>query len=277
MSEERARAQAMKFRDIDSIMEVLDLAYTSGVRTFMCTTHDRVGEIVDIVREHPDRYGEFLFYPGMPYAHKYANSVTEVGMLETLRRFAPGGVVETVFKGARSALKKDADQMMRMLVDAEMKRFEGVRTPVIFIQNVVTDLLLGLHLFDMFRVFDDYIHDRYEAEAGFITMNMPMLLDALDSVGVDNPIVCCNYNKLGFRMSGGIEAYDHALATRRFRCIAMSVFASGAIPPAQAIEWICERREIVSIVFGASSGSNISRTVELIDKYSAGDGATSTI
>jgi hypothetical protein len=277
MSEERARAQAMKFRDIDSIMEVLDLAYASGVRTFMCTTHDRVGEIVDIVRDNPDRYREYLFYPGMPYAHKYANSVTEVGMFETLRRFAPGGVVETVFKGARSALKKDADQMMRMLVDAEMKRFEGVRTPVIFIQNVVTDLLLGLKLYDMFRVFADYIRDRYDAEAGFITMNMPMLLDALESVGVDNPIVCCNYNKIGFRMSGGIEAYDHALATRRFRCIAMSVFASGAIPPAQAIEWICERREIDSIVFGASSGSNIARTVELIDKFSATDGATSTI
>ena len=267
MSEERARAQLMKFRDVESIMAVLDHAYGAGVRTFMCTTHDRVGEIVDAVRANPDRYSEFLFYPGMPYAHKYANSVTEVGMLETVRRFAPGGVLETALKGARSALKKDADQLMRMLVDAEMKRFAGVRTPGVFIQNVVTDLLLGLKMFDMFRTFHDYIRERYDAEAGFITMNMPMLLDALDRVGVENPIICCNYNKIGFRMSGGVEAYDHALATRRVRCIAMSVFASGAIEPAEAIEWICERREIESIVFGSSSATNISRTVELIDRF----------
>jgi hypothetical protein len=267
MSEERARAQAMRFRDTDAIMKVLDCAYAAGARTFMCTTHDRVGEIADLVRAQPDRYPDFHFFPGMPYAHKYANSVTEVGMLETLKRFAPGGVFETVFKGARSALKKDADQMMRMLVDAEMKRFAGVSTPVIFIQNVVTDLLLGLKMYDMFRAFHDHVRSRYGAEAGYITMNMPMLVDALRSVGIDNPIVCCNYNKIGFRMSGGVEAYDRALATKRFRCIAMSVFASGAIPAEEAIRWICERPNIESIVFGASSSQNILQTIDLINRY----------
>ena len=45
MSEEKARAQAMRFQSLDAVMEVLDAAYDAGVRTFMCTTHDRVGEI----------------------------------------------------------------------------------------------------------------------------------------------------------------------------------------------------------------------------------------
>ncbi len=138
----------------------------------------------------------------MPYAHKYANMVTEHGIVETLRQFGTGGVVETVFKGARTALPKDADEMMRMLVDAEMKRFAGVKTPVVFLQNVVTDLMLGMNLFDMFKSFHDHIKSRYNAEAGFITMNMPALLDGLESVGIENPIICCNYNKIGFRMSG---------------------------------------------------------------------------
>ena len=56
-------------------------------------------------------------------------------------------------------------------------------------------------------------------------------LDALDRAGVVNPIVCANINKAGFRMSGGIEAYREALEQRPFRGVAMSVFASGAIPP----------------------------------------------
>ena len=43
MSEEKARAQAMRFKDTDAIMRVLDSAHDLGVRTFMCTTHDRVG------------------------------------------------------------------------------------------------------------------------------------------------------------------------------------------------------------------------------------------
>lgn len=41
MSEEKARAQQMRFQDTDAIMSVLDAAYDEGVHTFMCTTHDR--------------------------------------------------------------------------------------------------------------------------------------------------------------------------------------------------------------------------------------------
>jgi len=89
--------------------------------------HDRVGDIADIVRANPQRYGDFQFYPCMPYAHKYANSVAEVGIIDTIRRFAPGGLVETLFQGAISAATQDIYRLMRMLVDAEMKRFAGLR------------------------------------------------------------------------------------------------------------------------------------------------------
>jgi hypothetical protein len=266
MSEEKARAQAMRFKDTASIMRVLDSAYDLGIRTFMCTTHDRVGEIADLVRANPGRYAGFKFFPGMPYAHKYANSVGEVGMMETLKRFAPGGVIETLVRGAFSAATKDLPALMRLLVDAEMKRFAGVSTPVIFLQNVVTDLLLGMGLHDMFPEFDAYIRERYGAEPGYFTMNLPRLVDALAKVGIENPIVCSNINKIGFRMCGGVDAYREALASGRCRAVAMSVFASGAIPPAEAIEWVCGLKGVQSIVFGASSAGNIRQTRELIEK-----------
>ena len=97
-------------------------------------------------------------------------------------------------------------------------------------------------------------------------MNLPMLLDVLDSVGIENPIVCANINKIGFRMCGGIEALRRRrCATRRFRAIAMSVFASGAIPPREAIEWVAAQPNIESIVFGASSRKNIRDTKGLVD------------
>ena len=46
----------------------------------------------------------------------------------------------------------------------------------------------------------------------------------------------------------------------------MSVFASGAIPAQEAIEWVCEQPNIESIVFGASSAGNIRNTRELVDR-----------
>jgi hypothetical protein len=270
MSEEKARQQLVRFKDTSAIIEVLDQAHEMGIRTFMCTTHDRIGDICDHMRANPARYRDFVYFPCMPYAHKYANSVGQVGILETIKRFSTGGVVSTLYRGAVGTLTRDIYALMRLLVDAEMKRFEGLNTPVIFVQNVVTDLLLGMKLDEVFPQFDRYVKERYGAEAGFITMNLPRLLEVLDRVGVDNPIVCANINKIGFRMCGGVEAYREALRTRRCRAIAMSVLASGAIPPAEAIEWVCGLEGLQSIVFGASSRGNIRQTKELIERFSPG-------
>jgi hypothetical protein len=100
-------------------------------------------------------------------------------------------------------------------------------------------------------------------------MNVPALLDALDSVGLENPIVCANINKIEFRMSGGKALYEKTIAERRFRPIAMSVFASGAIPPEEALDYVCAQPRIESIVFGASSRGNILQTRDLIQKLDA--------
>lgn len=266
MSEEKARAQAMQFRDTASIMQVLDAAYDEGIRVFMCTTHDRVGEVADIVRANPGRYGQFEFYPGMPYAHKYANSVGEVGIVETIKRFTPGNMVETLITGAFSAMTRDMEKLTTLLIDAEMKRFSGVKTPVIFLQNVVTDLLLGLKMDEMLGVFARHVSEKYKAEPGFITMNLPKLVDALERIGLKNPIVCANVNKIGFRMSGGVDAYRDVIRSGRCRTIAMSVFASGAIPPEEAINWVCSLEGLESIVFGASSRRNIRQSKQLIER-----------
>jgi len=264
MSEEKARQQLMRFNDTAEIIKVLDQAFDMGIRTFMCTTHDRIGEICDHMRANKERYRNFIYFPCMPYAHKYANSVSQVGIMETIQRFSTGGMVSTVIRGAVGTITRDIYALMRLLVDAEMKRFEDLNTPVIFVQNVVTDLLLGLKLYPVFREFDRYVKQRYGAEAGFITMNLPLLLDALAEAGVDNPIVCANINKIGFRMTGGIDSYRELLRTRQCRAIAMSVLASGAIPPREAIEWACGLEGLRSIVFGASSPGNIRQTQELI-------------
>ncbi|MEY2431330.1 MAG: hypothetical protein QOC92_1055 [Acidimicrobiaceae bacterium] len=265
MSEEKARAQAMRFQSTDAIIDVLDAAYDEGVRTFMCTTHDRISAVCEHVRANPDRYADFTFFPGMPYAHKYANAVTENGMLGAVRRFLPDeGLLDAAIRGGSSMAKKDIEGVTTLLIDAEMKMFQGLHTPVIFLQNVIVDLLLGLGFKDAFRVFAEHVRSQYDAEPGFITMNLPALVPVLEELGIDNPIVCSNINKIGFRMSGGLEAYDRVLREHRFRAIAMSVFASGAIPAQEAIEWVCDQPNVEAIVFGASSRRNIQSTCELV-------------
>ena len=268
MSEERARAQSMRFQDLDAIIEVIDTAYDEGIRTFMSTTHERVARICDHVRAHPTRYEGLRFAPSMPYAHKYANAVTEDGMLGAVRRFLPDeGFANAFFRGGRSLASKDVQGITTLLIDAEMTMFKGLETPVIFLQNVVVDLLLGLGFDDALKIFADHVRQRYNAEPGFITMNLPMLLDRLDKIGIENPIVCSNINKIGFRMCGGMQAYEEALRTRQFRAVAMSVFASGAIAPEEAMEWVCAQPNIESIVFGASSRRSLTSTRDLAARH----------
>jgi hypothetical protein len=266
MSEEKARAQAMRFQDLKAVIDVLDIAYEEGIRTFMCTTHNRVEAICDHVRANQSRYPDYQFYPCMPYAHKYADTATEVGVIGLIKRFTPqDGIISAAIRGGMSFATKDIEGITTLLIDSEMKMFHGLKTPVIFLQNVVVDLLLGLGMKQAFKIFADHVRSRYNAEPGWITMNMPMLLDVLDEIGIENPIVCSNINKIGFRMCGGLEAYGRALRDRKFRAVAMSVFASGAIPADEAVSWVCEQPNIESIVFGASSRSHIRNTKELVD------------
>jgi len=268
MSEEKARQQQMRFQDLDAIMAVLRNAYEAGVPGFMCTTHERIGEVVKRIRQDRQNWDGFYFLPGMPYAHKYANAVTEHGYLGALKQFLPKeGLLDAAIRGGKAIATKDIQSMMTLLVDAEMRMFDGFNTPIIFLQNIVTDLLLGLGMQDAFAVFAKHVKARYGAEPGFFTMNLPMLLPVLHRAGLENPVVCANVNKLGFRMSGGIEAYRDACDRYPAKVIAMSVLASGAIPAAEAIEWVCNESYVQSIVFGASSRANIASTVQLIRQF----------
>lgn len=270
MSEERARAQAMRFQDNEEIIRVLDSAYAAGIRTFMCTTHERMRAICEHFRTHAARYPDYQFYPCMPYAHKYANAATEHGVVGAIRSFLPqDNPFAALVSGGVSLARKDIQGLAQLLIDAEMKMFSGLKTPVVFLQNVATDFLLGLGFDEALRIFADCVRERYGAEPGFITMNAPRLLQTLERLGINEPIICANINKIGFRMSGGMSSYDALMSSGRCRLIAMSVFASGALPAREALEYVCERSGVESIVFGASSRHNILQTKQLIDELTA--------
>jgi hypothetical protein len=235
----------------------------------MCTTHDRISEVCDHIRTHPDRYQGFRIYPCMPYAHKYNNAVAELGVIEALKKMLPGSVLGAMARGGIALAMKDYIAIMQLLVDAEMKMFQGLETGVIFLQNIVTDLLLGMGMSDFFVAFAAYVQEKYNAEAGFITMNLPRLLDVLEQRGIANPIICASINKIGFRMPGGREAYEQAIASGRCRVIAMQSLAAGAIPPREAMEYVCRQPGITSILYGASTRAHIEQTKRYIEEFSA--------
>jgi len=268
MSDEKARAQALRFKDNQAVIHVLDYVYDIGIRTFMCTTHARIAEICDCIRSNQTKYEGFRMYPCMPYAHKYNNAVAELGVLGALKKMMPGNVIGSMARGGVALARQDYVGIMKLLIDAEMKMFRDIETGVIFLQNVVTDLILGMGMHDFFVAFSGYVREKYNSEPGFITMNLPKLLDVLVKNGIENPIICSSINKIGFRMSGGKELYEKTIREKKFRPIAMQVLAAGAIKPKEAIEYVCGQKNIQSILFGASTPAHIKQTKELIEQMS---------
>jgi len=268
MSEEKAQAQSERFKDITAIIQVIDTAYDCGIHAFMFNTHSRVAELCDHFRADPDKYADLRLYVSMPYAHKYANAVNEKGIIGALNEFCfvgpLGQVLRRIARGAMSIVNRDMMESMKVLVDVEMGMFRDLNVRGIFLQNIVTDLLLGIGNKEVFIEFATHIREKYRVDPAFNTMNMPQLVDFLLDCGIENPIVCSSINKAGYFMSPNIKEYEKTLRTKVFQPIAMSIFASGAIPTDEAIDYVCGLPNIQGIVFGASSKAHIRETQELI-------------
>ena len=269
MSEERAIAKAIRFQDNAAIIRVIDTAYDLGIHAFTFSTHDRVRGLLDHFRENPQKYADLRLYPTLPYAYKYAHSVAEKGILETIKETLFANTTATqmakqVARGGLAMLNKDAVEMMKLLVDVEMKMFHGLDVRVVFLQNIVTDLVLGLGCTEMFAHFASHLEERYGIRAGFITFNLPRLVRTLLDAGLENPIVCSSINPAGFQMNPSREACEETLDRQPFTAVAMSILAAGAVTPQAAAEYLRSHNKVRSVIFGASSGPHIEETRRLL-------------
>lgn len=268
MSEGKAQEQTERFRSIDAIIRAIDTAYENGVHAFMFTAHDRVTDLCDHFRAHPGKYADLRLYPAIPYAHKYANAVNEKGMIRAAHELLFSGrtarhTLATLLRGGRSIIGGDVIEMMRLLVDTEIRMFQGLNVRAIFLQNIATDLLLGLKSKTVMVEFAGHVKSTYGVDPAFITMNLPRLVTFLLDCGIENPIVCSAINKIGYFMHPDARSCERAIATQHFRPMAMSILASGAVSAKEAVEYIAGLG-VQSVVFGASSKSHIEETIALL-------------
>ena len=270
MSQDKAKQLSEKFPDLKSIIQVYEYAFDCGINSIMLNSNERAKEICDYFRSSKNRYGEINWYPSLPYPHKYANLVAEKGIVPAVNEIvfsdsSAAGLLGLIKKGSTAVIGQDAVKIMQVLIDIEMKLFRDLNIKVIFLQNIITDLLLGLNAGIFFREYADYIKKKYGVLPGFLTMNLPALLRLLENNKIEEVVICSSINKIGYLMSPGKREYEDVLKKvdkNKYQVMAMSVLASGAIPAAEAIEYIGQNN-IDSVVFGASSYKNIKETAGL--------------
>ncbi len=271
MSQEKAQILSEKFYNLSSIIDVYDIAINSGIRGIMLNSNDRAIEICQYFVNNKSKYPELNWYPSIPYPHKYANLVSEKGIITTINEIlfkqnSTVGILGMLTKGGSALLKKDAIKLFQMLIEVEMKTFKSLNVKVIFLQNIITDLLIGYGLKDIFYEYCEFIRKKYNSTPGLITQNMPMLKCKLEEWGLEKVVICSSFNKIGYLMSPNIESYIKAANNNnssKYQLMAMSTLGSGSIPPQEAFEFI-NKQNIQSIVFGASSKNHIEQTVRLL-------------
>jgi NAD-dependent DNA ligase len=271
MSQEKAQQLSEKFFDIDNIFKVYDNAFESGIQAVMLNSNDRAKDICNYFKENKDKYGYIHWYPSIPYPYKYANMIAEKGIVPTINEVlfkenTAKGVLNMLAKGGSAILTRDAIKLMQMLIDIEMKIFNGLDVKVVFLQNIVTDLILGFGIKEVFEEYCIYIRKKYKAIPGLITQNMPYLKNKLQMWGIRKIVICFSFNKIGYLMSPDIQSYIDAANNNNsldYQLMAMSTLASGAIPAKEAYDFI-NKQKVQSVVFGASGKAHIMETLDLI-------------
>lgn len=257
----KAAAMSDRFARTEAIIEVIGWAYDAGVRDFMFTTHERLQPVLaEIARSK--LFPDMQYIPCLPYAHKYANTMTEAGMKGLITRHLADCSPWRLTAGLAKVLTGRFSAVMELLIEIEIMMCRGVPVKGVFLQNVIFDLLVGLRATKLLAAFDAEVRRRLEATPGYITMNHGIAQAVLcDEIGLTKPWICTNFNVGGFRMHPSSQEVHASFANGRSFNIAMSVFASGALSGEAAIEFISQTPGVDSVLFGSSRRENIAANV----------------
>lgn len=261
----KAMAMQDRFANPDAILEVLGWAYDAGIRDFMFTTHDRLNPVFkEIV--HSRLFSGMRYIPCLPYAHKYANTLTEGGPVAVIKEHIKGCSKRRLISSFSRMAIGDFSASMELLVEIELLMTKGLNVRGVFLQNIIFDLIVGLRGYGLLERFHRYVSDRFGATPGFITMNHPLAQHVLThELGITSPWICSNFNFAGFRMNPSQTDVENSYANGRSSNIAMSVLASGALRPEESVTYVRKFSGVDSILFGSSSKKNIEATVALIN------------
>lgn len=267
MSQEKGVQLAERFSDLNNVYKAYHTAHDLGIQAFMLNSNDRATEICSYLRSHKSEFPGLILYPSIPYPHKYANLVAEKGIAATIQEVVSGqSPLDLLGMAGRGLglLTGDLTKLMTLLVDVEMKMFKGLDFKAVYLQNIITDLLLGLGFKEIFIEYSHHIEKKYQATPGFLTMNVPRLSAFLSECGITNATICGSVNKAGYLMSPDVATYENYFnGPQPYPVTAMSILASGAIAPKEAVSYV-QGQGIRSIVFGASSRPHMIETLELV-------------
>ena len=250
-----------KFDTTEKIHSFLHVCLDLGLDGFMINSNDKGYEIVNTFNFNTDKEIHY----SIPYPHKYASMVNENGMMSLFSHLVKN---TSVFKNLIGGLKLLTTQNLKSItalalnLEVPKKLKKG---SYIYMQNVITDLLMGMGRGDILIEFIKNVKS-LGYKPGIITLN-PIMFDQLlkkyDNTDlIKDLIVCFNINKEGFNVFPSLNQIENFIrSTPKYKLMGMSIFASGAANIKSSINYI-KGFDLDYIVFGSSSIDNIKNNLK---------------
>ena len=251
------KAQRVKnlFPDIGSIDIFIRDSLKIGIDGFMINSN-KLG--YDLISNYKKSSDEEIHY-SIPYPHKYANHVNENGLLSLFFYFIKNtSPINLISSLPKFIFTKNLKYLIPLATDLEIPK-NLPKGSYVYLQNILTDLILGIGRHDLLEYFVlDIISRGYKP--GLITLN-PIILDkVIDNSSVLNSsqLICCfNINYDGFNVFPSKRYIEGLIAKKKkYKTMGMSILSSGGGGIKKSLDYV-KRLNLDYVVFGSSKLKNI--------------------
>jgi len=252
----------LKFDTTTKIEAFIKDSLKIGLDGFMINSNEKGYELVN--NSKFDDAKEIHY--SIPYPHKYASMVNENGMLSLFKHLVKNtSLTKNIIGGLRLVTTQNLKTIAPLALNLEVPN-NLKKGSYVFMQNIITDLLLGMGRGDILLEFIKSVI-KLGYKPGIITLN-PIMFDKLlenekEAKWLKDLIVCFNINKEGFNVFPSLESVESFIDSRpKYKLMGMSIFASGAANIPQSIIYI-KNLKLDYAVFGSSRLENIESNYNL--------------
>lgn len=244
------------FQDNDSIINFINDAVNFGMDGIMINSNSRGYEIVNYLSRNETKEIHY----SIPYPHKFATMVNENGMFELVKYILKKSSIKALLVNfPLFVLRGDIKRLIPLIVDLEIPK----KLPpgsIVYLQNIVTDLLIGLKRFDIIEAYCNYIVKKGYSP-GLITLNPILLDDVIQDFSLnvqEKLILCFNINITGFNVFPNKLEVENLIAKLTvYKKMGMNILSSGGVSDVKkSLEYI-KKSNLDYVVYGSSKIENI--------------------
>jgi len=251
-----------KFDNTSKIERFIKESHKIGLDGFMINSNELGYKLI----ANSSFEGNKEIHYSIPYPHKYADMINESGMLSLgVHVIKNTSIIKNIFIGFKYLFTRNIKHIIPLILDIKVPK-NLKKGSYVYLQNIITDLLLGIGREDLIIGFINSV-TKMGYKPGIITLNPVLLNEHLQSNDkinlIKDLIVCFNINKEGFNVFPNLQKVEDLIKSKtQYKLMGMSIFASGAGNIPSSIDYIKEL-PLDYVVFGTSKLANVESNMRL--------------